>query len=64
MIAIDLARAAAIATVRLQAAVDALSVGWVYAAAFCSATPAIATVIPPDGQNGTGMTRDERPSHL
>jgi hypothetical protein len=42
MIATDLARAAVIATISLLAAVDALSVGWVYAVAFSSATLTIA----------------------
>jgi MFS family permease len=42
MIATDLARAAVIATIPLLAAVDALSVGWVYAVAFSSATLTIA----------------------
>ena len=42
MIATDLARAAVIATIPVLAAVDALSVGWVYAVAFCSATLTIA----------------------
>ena len=42
MIATDLARAAVIATIPLLAAVDALSVGWVYAVAFCSATLTVA----------------------
>src|SRR5512132_413904 len=42
MIATDLARAAVIATIPLLAAADALSVGWVYAVAFCSATLTIA----------------------
>ena len=42
MIATDLARAAAIATIPLLAAVDVLSVGWVYAVAFSSATLTIA----------------------
>ena len=36
MIATDLARAAVIATIPLLAAVDQLSVGWVYGVAFCS----------------------------
>jgi len=42
MIAADLARAAVIATIPLLAAADTLSVGWVYAVAFCSATLTIA----------------------
>jgi MFS family permease len=42
MIATDLARAAVIATIPLLAAADMLSVGWVYAVAFCSATLTIA----------------------
>jgi MFS family permease len=42
MIATDLARAVVIATIPLLAAADALSVGWVYAVAFCSATLTIA----------------------
>src|SRR5215212_4637431 len=42
MIATDLARAAVIATIPLLAAADALSVGWVYTVAFCSATLTIA----------------------
>jgi len=42
MIATDLARALVIATLPLLAAVDALSVGWVYLVAFCSATLTIA----------------------
>jgi MFS family permease len=42
MVATDLARAAVIATIPLLAAADALSVGWVYAVAFCSATLTIA----------------------
>jgi MFS family permease len=42
MIATDLARALVIATIPLLAAVDALSVGWVYLVAFCSATLTIA----------------------
>jgi MFS family permease len=42
MIATDLARAAVIATIPLLATVDQLSVGWVYAVAFCSATLTIA----------------------
>ena len=42
MIATDLARAAVIATIPLLAAVDALTVGWVYAVAFASATLTIA----------------------
>jgi MFS family permease len=42
MIATDLARAAVIATIPLLAAADALSVGWVYGVAFCSATLTIA----------------------
>jgi MFS family permease len=42
MIATDLARAAVIATIPLLAAVDGLSVGWVYVVAFCSATLTIA----------------------
>jgi MFS family permease len=42
MVATDLARAVVIATIPLLAAVDALSVGWVYAVAFCSATLTIA----------------------
>ena len=42
MIATDLARAAVIATIPLLAALDALSVGWVYAVAFASATLTIA----------------------
>src|SRR5215216_3034102 len=42
MIATDLARAAVIATIPLLAAADALSVGWVYAVAFCNATLTIA----------------------
>ncbi|MDP9210101.1 MAG: MFS transporter [Actinomycetota bacterium] len=42
MIATDLARAAVIATIPLLAAVDALSVGWIYAVAFASATLTIA----------------------
>ena len=42
MIATDLARAAVIATIPLLAAADALSVGWVYAVAFASATLTIA----------------------
>jgi MFS family permease len=42
MIATDLARAAVIATIPLLAAVDALSVGWVYGIAFCSSTLTIA----------------------
>jgi MFS family permease len=42
MIGTDLARAAVIATIPLLAAADALSVGWVYAVAFCSATLTIA----------------------
>ena len=39
---IDLARAAVIATIPLLAAVDTLTVGWIYAVAFCSATLTIA----------------------
>jgi len=42
MVATDLARAAVIATIPLLAAADALSVGWVYAVAFASATLTIA----------------------
>jgi MFS family permease len=42
MIATDLARAAVVATIPVLAAVDALSVGWVYAVAFSSATLTIA----------------------
>ena len=42
MIATDLARAAVIATIPLLAAVDQLSVGWVYLVAFASATLTIA----------------------
>jgi MFS family permease len=42
MIATDLARAAVIATIPLLAALGALSVGWVYAVAFASATLTIA----------------------
>jgi MFS family permease len=42
MIATDLARAAVIATIPLLAAVDTLTVGWIYAVAFCSATLTIA----------------------
>jgi MFS family permease len=42
LIATDLARAAVIATIPLLAAADALSVGWVYAVAFCSATLTVA----------------------
>src|SRR5262245_43589412 len=42
MIATDLARAAVIATIPLLAASDALSVGWIYAVAFCGATLTIA----------------------
>jgi MFS family permease len=42
MIATDLARAAVIATIPLLAAADALSVGWVYGVAFCSASLTIA----------------------
>ena len=42
MIATDLARAAVIATIPLLAAFDALSVGWIYAVAFASATLSIA----------------------
>jgi MFS family permease len=42
MIATDLARAAVIATIPLLAALGALSVGWVYTVAFCSATLTIA----------------------
>jgi predicted MFS family arabinose efflux permease len=42
MIATDLARAAVIATIPLLAALDALTVGWVYAVAFASATLTIA----------------------
>jgi MFS family permease len=42
MIATDLARAAVIATIPLLAAVDSLSVGWIYAVAFASATLTIA----------------------
>jgi MFS family permease len=42
MIATDLARAAVIAVIPALAAADALSVGWVYAVAFCSATLTIA----------------------
>jgi MFS family permease len=42
MIATDLARAAVIATIPLLAAADALSVGWIYAVAFASATLTIA----------------------
>jgi MFS family permease len=42
MIATDLARAAVIATILLLAAADALSVGWIYAVAFASATLTIA----------------------
>jgi MFS family permease len=42
MVATDLARAVVIATIPLLAAVDALSVGWVYAVAFASATLTIA----------------------
>jgi MFS family permease len=42
MIATDLARAALIAVIPVLAAVDVLSVGWVYAVAFCSATLSIA----------------------
>ena len=42
MIATDLARAAVIAAIPLLAAADALSVGWVYAVAFASATLTIA----------------------
>ena len=42
MIATDLARAAVIAVIPLLAAVDQLSVGWVYVVAFCSSTLNIA----------------------
>jgi MFS family permease len=42
MIATDLARAAVIATIPLLATLDALSVGWIYAVAFASATLTIA----------------------
>jgi MFS family permease len=42
MIATDLARAAVIATIPLLAATDALSVGWIYVVACCSATLTIA----------------------
>jgi MFS family permease len=42
MIATDLARAAVIATIPLLAAVDTLTVGWIYAVAFASATLTIA----------------------
>ncbi len=42
MIATDLARAAVIATIPLLDAFDALSVGWIYAVAFASATLTIA----------------------
>jgi MFS family permease len=42
MIATDLARAAVIATIPLLAAMDQLSVGWVYVVAFLSATLTIA----------------------
>jgi MFS family permease len=42
MIATDLARAAVIATIPLLAAADQLSVGWIYAIAFASATLTIA----------------------
>src|SRR5215211_3937457 len=42
MVATALARAAVIATIPLLAAADALSVGWVYAVAFASATLTIA----------------------
>jgi MFS family permease len=42
MIATDLARAAVIAVIPVLAAVGVLSVGWVYAVAFCSATLTIA----------------------
>ena len=42
MIATDLARAAVIATIPLLAAVDTLTVGWVYAVAFAGATLTIA----------------------
>jgi MFS family permease len=42
MIATDLARAAVIATIPLLDAFDALSVGWIYAVAFTSATLTIA----------------------
>ena len=42
MIATDLARALVIATIPLLAALGALSVGWVYLVAFCSATLTIA----------------------
>jgi hypothetical protein len=38
----DLARAAVVATIPVLAAVDGLSVGWVYAVAFSSATLTIA----------------------
>src|SRR5829696_686655 len=42
MIATDLARAAVIATIPLLAAADTLTVGWIYAVAFASATLTIA----------------------
>jgi len=42
MVATDLARALVIATIPLLAAADALSVGWVYAVAFATATLTIA----------------------
>jgi MFS family permease len=42
MIATDLARAAVIATIPLLDAFDALTVGWIYAVAFASATLTIA----------------------
>ena len=42
MIATDLGRAAVIAVIPALDALDALSVGWVYAVAFCSATLSIA----------------------
>jgi predicted MFS family arabinose efflux permease len=42
MIAVDLGRAAVIATIPLLSFLDALSVGWIYAAAFATATLTIA----------------------
>jgi MFS family permease len=42
MIAVDLGRAAVIATIPLLSYLDALSVGWIYAAAFATATLTIA----------------------
>ena len=42
MIAVDLGRAAVIATIPLLSYLDALSVGWIYAGAFATATLTIA----------------------